>query len=30
MCGFSNTAVQILRALDVEFDTFDVLSGGWG
>ena len=25
-CGFSNTAVQILRALDAEFETFDVLS----
>mmetsp|Transcript_20852 Transcript_20852/g.26939 ORF Transcript_20852/g.26939 Transcript_20852/m.26939 type:complete len:179 (-) Transcript_20852:93-629(-) len=25
-CGFSNTAVQILRACDVEFETFDVLS----
>uniref|UniRef100_A0A6V1R5C5 Glutaredoxin domain-containing protein n=1 Tax=Heterosigma akashiwo TaxID=2829 RepID=A0A6V1R5C5_HETAK len=25
-CGFSNTAVQILRSLDVEFQTFDVLS----
>uniref|UniRef100_A0A7S2V131 Glutaredoxin domain-containing protein n=1 Tax=Fibrocapsa japonica TaxID=94617 RepID=A0A7S2V131_9STRA len=24
-CGFSNTAVQILRACDVEFETFDVL-----
>ncbi|CAM9682387.1 unnamed protein product [Discosporangium mesarthrocarpum] len=25
-CGFSNTAVQILRACDVDFETFDVLS----
>lgn len=28
-CGFSNTAVQILRALDAEFETFDVL-GDYG
>ncbi len=31
-CGFSNTAVSILRACDAEFETFDVLSGayvGW-
>lgn len=27
MCGFSNTAVQVLRASDAEFETFDVLSG---
>lgn len=27
MCGFSNTAVQVLRAVDAEFETFDVLSG---
>ena len=26
-CGFSNTAVSILRAVDAEFETFDVLSG---
>jgi Grx4 family monothiol glutaredoxin len=25
-CGFSNTAVQILRSCDVEFETSDVLS----
>ncbi|TFJ81104.1 hypothetical protein NSK_007747 [Nannochloropsis salina CCMP1776] len=25
-CGFSNTAVSILRACDAEFETFDVLS----
>ncbi|KAG5182223.1 thioredoxin-like protein [Tribonema minus] len=25
-CGFSNTAVQVLRASDVKFETFDVLS----
>lgn len=25
-CGFSNTAVQVLRANDVKFETFDVLS----
>ena len=25
-CGFSNTAVQVLRACDVEFETVDVLS----
>eukprot|EP00624_Nannochloropsis_granulata_P006341 evm.model.NODE_46691_length_6583_cov_12.401488.1 len=25
-CGFSNTAVSILRAVDAEFETFDVLS----
>ena len=25
-CGFSNTAVQVLRACDVEFETFDVLA----
>ena len=29
MCGFSNTAVQVLRALDAQFETFDVLSGEW-
>jgi glutaredoxin-related protein len=27
MCGFSNTAVQVLRAVEAEFETFDVLSG---
>eukprot|EP00965_Chrysotila_dentata_P121073 4004234-Pleurochrysis_carterae.AAC.2 len=25
-CGFSNTAVQILNAVDVPYETFDVLS----
>ncbi|CAM9667277.1 unnamed protein product, partial [Phaeothamnion confervicola] len=25
-CGFSNTAVQVLRACDVKFETFDVLA----
>jgi glutaredoxin-related protein len=25
-CGFSNNAVNILRALDVKFETFDVLA----
>ena len=25
-CGFSNTAVQVLRAVDCDFYTFDVLS----
>lgn len=29
-CGFSNTAVSILRAVDAEFETFDVLSGTFG
>jgi len=28
-CGFSNTAVSILRAVDAEFETFDVLSGAY-
>eukprot|EP00904_Undaria_pinnatifida_P005520 jgi/Undpi1/2098/HiC_scaffold_12.g05484.m1 len=25
-CGFSNSAIQVLRACDVEFETYDVLS----
>jgi monothiol glutaredoxin len=25
-CGFSNTAVGILKALEVDFETFDVLA----
>lgn len=25
-CGFSNTAVQILNSMNVEFETFDVLA----
>ena len=25
-CGFSNTAVQILNAIETPFETFDVLS----
>ena len=25
-CGFSNTAVQIMNAVNADFETFDVLS----
>ena len=27
-CGFSNTAVQVLGALGVEYETYDILEDG--